>query len=62
MARTDKIRLEPKARAFVRHLYRETGGRPMAWRMLHGMRPRPRRLPWRSIAVGARWRVDVSSA
>ena len=37
MARTTKMRLEPKARAFVRHLYRETDGRPMAWKMLHGM-------------------------
>jgi hypothetical protein len=37
MARTTKMRLEPKARAFVRHLYRKTDGRPMAWRMLHGM-------------------------
>jgi hypothetical protein len=26
MARTTKMRLEPKARAFVRHLYRETDG------------------------------------
>ena len=30
------MRLEPKARSFVRHLYRETDGRPMAWKMLHG--------------------------
>ena len=37
MARTTKMRLEPKARAFVRHLYRETDGRPMAWKMLPGM-------------------------
>jgi hypothetical protein len=31
------MRLDPKARAFVRHLYRATDGRPMAWKMLHGM-------------------------
>ena len=34
---TKRLLLEPQARAFVRHLHKSTGGRPMQWRMLHEM-------------------------
>jgi hypothetical protein len=56
-----KMRLEPKARAFVRHLYRATDGRPMAWKMLHGM-PTTAEAVALAVDRGWRWRLDASSA